>query len=344
VLAGPFTPVFRAHLLAEWTAHLQKVAVPHSEGASLIKTLQDPVKASVCGHCPSSAGQCDAQFTCQGNCTPPAQPHQGALQDPEEASSWHSWGEACAVPHGAAQNSKVQQSALQGAQVPLRSYRGLCPLRRCTRMLPPWTGPQVHAAQSCMACPIVHAGPGVGHLRPPHRQCEHRERHHRQQGQAVAAHDRPPGARVCVCVCACVCAREQCNCASLSTRPDNGCSWYSSRRVRVRELRLRMGFGTARQAGLAHARPQMEHRAICARSGAYGGTQGHMRSGAYMVEHRAICALVPIWWNTGPYALWCLYGGTQGQANKWVKNMERDTGLDVIKLSDKDFLRTLENG
>ncbi len=80
------------------------------------------------------------------------------------------------------------------------------------------------------------------------------------------------------------------------------------------------------------------------RSGAYGGTQGHMRSGAYMVEHRAICALVPIWWNTGPYALWCLYGGTQGQANKWVKNMERDTGLDVIKLSDKDFLRTLENG
>lgn len=34
----------------------------------------------------------------------------------------------------------------------------------------------------------------------------------------------------------------------------------------------------------------------------------------------------------------------QGQANKWVKNMERDAGLDVIKLSDKDFLRTLENG
>lgn len=34
----------------------------------------------------------------------------------------------------------------------------------------------------------------------------------------------------------------------------------------------------------------------------------------------------------------------QGQANRWVKNMERDSGLDVIKLSDKDFLRTLENG
>ena len=34
----------------------------------------------------------------------------------------------------------------------------------------------------------------------------------------------------------------------------------------------------------------------------------------------------------------------QGQANKWVKNMERDAGLDVIKLSDRDFLRTLENG
>jgi len=41
-------------------------------------------------------------------------------------------------------------------------------------------------------------------------------------------------------------------------------------------------------------------------------------------------------------------GGTpaclQGQASKWIKNMERETGLDVIKLSDKDFLRTLENG
>ena len=34
----------------------------------------------------------------------------------------------------------------------------------------------------------------------------------------------------------------------------------------------------------------------------------------------------------------------QGQANKWIKNMERVSGLDVIKQSDKDFLRTLENG
>ena len=34
----------------------------------------------------------------------------------------------------------------------------------------------------------------------------------------------------------------------------------------------------------------------------------------------------------------------QGQANKWIKNMEKDAGLDVIKLSDKDMLRTLENG
>ena len=34
----------------------------------------------------------------------------------------------------------------------------------------------------------------------------------------------------------------------------------------------------------------------------------------------------------------------QGQANRWIKNMEKDSGLDVVKLSDKDFLRTLENG
>ncbi|XP_052086994.1 dynein axonemal heavy chain 1-like isoform X4 [Mytilus californianus] len=40
---------------------------------------------------------------------------------------------------------------------------------------------------------------------------------------------------------------------------------------------------------------------------------------------------------------WPLFIDPQGQANKWVKNLERDAGLDVIKLSDKDFLRSLEN-
>ena len=33
----------------------------------------------------------------------------------------------------------------------------------------------------------------------------------------------------------------------------------------------------------------------------------------------------------------------QGQANKWVKNMERANNLHVIKLTDSDFVRTLEN-
>ena len=32
-----------------------------------------------------------------------------------------------------------------------------------------------------------------------------------------------------------------------------------------------------------------------------------------------------------------------GQANKWVKNMERDNKLNVIKLTDHSYLRTLEN-
>ncbi|CDQ89402.1 unnamed protein product [Oncorhynchus mykiss] len=40
---------------------------------------------------------------------------------------------------------------------------------------------------------------------------------------------------------------------------------------------------------------------------------------------------------------WALFIDPQGQANKWVKNMERDNGLDVMKLSDRDFLRSLEN-
>lgn len=40
---------------------------------------------------------------------------------------------------------------------------------------------------------------------------------------------------------------------------------------------------------------------------------------------------------------WPLFIDPQGQANKWVRNMESANGLDIIKLSDKDFLRTLEN-
>lgn len=33
----------------------------------------------------------------------------------------------------------------------------------------------------------------------------------------------------------------------------------------------------------------------------------------------------------------------QGQANKWVKNMEKENNLAIIKLTDPDILRTLEN-
>ncbi|XP_067287631.1 dynein axonemal heavy chain 1 isoform X1 [Pseudorasbora parva] len=40
---------------------------------------------------------------------------------------------------------------------------------------------------------------------------------------------------------------------------------------------------------------------------------------------------------------WPLFIDPQGQANKWIKNMERDNRLNVMKLSDRDFLRSLEN-
>ena len=33
----------------------------------------------------------------------------------------------------------------------------------------------------------------------------------------------------------------------------------------------------------------------------------------------------------------------QGQANRWVKNMEKDHTLIVIKLTDSDYMRHLEN-
>jgi len=41
--------------------------------------------------------------------------------------------------------------------------------------------------------------------------------------------------------------------------------------------------------------------------------------------------------------LWPLSIDPQGQANKWIRNMEAANGVEVCKPSDKDFLRTLEN-
>ncbi|XP_068442262.1 dynein axonemal heavy chain 1 [Clinocottus analis] len=40
---------------------------------------------------------------------------------------------------------------------------------------------------------------------------------------------------------------------------------------------------------------------------------------------------------------WALFIDPQGQANKWIKKMEQDNRLEVLKLSDRDFLRSLEN-
>lgn len=33
----------------------------------------------------------------------------------------------------------------------------------------------------------------------------------------------------------------------------------------------------------------------------------------------------------------------QGQANKWIKNLEKANGLRVIRLSQSDYVRILEN-
>ena len=40
---------------------------------------------------------------------------------------------------------------------------------------------------------------------------------------------------------------------------------------------------------------------------------------------------------------WPLMIDPQGQANKWIKNMEKSANLHTIKLSDADYVRTLEN-
>ncbi|CAH8853473.1 unnamed protein product [Trichobilharzia szidati] len=41
---------------------------------------------------------------------------------------------------------------------------------------------------------------------------------------------------------------------------------------------------------------------------------------------------------------WPLMIDPQGQANKWIKNMEKEAGIIVVKLTDSDFIRNLENG
>ncbi|XP_061667239.1 dynein axonemal heavy chain 12-like [Syngnathoides biaculeatus] len=40
---------------------------------------------------------------------------------------------------------------------------------------------------------------------------------------------------------------------------------------------------------------------------------------------------------------WPLMIDPQGQANKWVKNSEKENNLNIIKLTDDDYMRTLEN-
>ncbi len=40
---------------------------------------------------------------------------------------------------------------------------------------------------------------------------------------------------------------------------------------------------------------------------------------------------------------WPLFIDPQGQANKWIKNMEKEFKLQIIKLSDTNYPRTLEN-
>lgn len=40
---------------------------------------------------------------------------------------------------------------------------------------------------------------------------------------------------------------------------------------------------------------------------------------------------------------WPLYIDPQGQANKWIRNMEKDRKISIIKFTDSSYMRTLEN-
>ena len=40
---------------------------------------------------------------------------------------------------------------------------------------------------------------------------------------------------------------------------------------------------------------------------------------------------------------WSFMIDPQGQANKWIKNTHKEAGLQIIKLSEKEFLRSVVN-
>ncbi|WIA31960.1 hypothetical protein OEZ86_002815 [Tetradesmus obliquus] len=75
-------------------------------------------------------------------------------------------------------------------------------------------------------------------------------------------------------------------------------------------------------------------------------------SGPFMPSYRSslladwTAKLVEVGLPHSPHAnlIKTLADPVQGQANRWVKAMERAAGLEVVKTSYKDFLRTLENG
>lgn len=50
-----------------------------------------------------------------------------------------------------------------------------------------------------------------------------------------------------------------------------------------------------------------------------------------------------VWWGSMFFVFRPLMIDPQGQANRWVKNMEKENKLSVIKLTDSDYMRTLEN-
>ena len=193
--AGPFTPLFRAELLDQWTAKLAELRVPFTKGTSLVKTLEDPVKTRT--------------WNIAGLPTDTVSIENGA-QSSFEFTSWFASHE-CAACNGAGHDDRLMPNRER-----LKSK-----------------APDKEGTLDC-ACALPHT------------------RHN-----AELLH--------------CVLQASSCTMQS---------------------------FFTVLHAGIIVSKARR----------------------------------------------WPLMIDPQGQANKWIKNMAKDTGLDVIKLSDKDMLRTLENG
>lgn len=163
--------------------------------------------------------------------------------------------------------------------------------------------------------PLSCTGSAVEHLGPTQGRLFHRQRHCRGPRPAVAAVHRPTGAAVLACTC------HECSSALCSVD-----GWVVGHGKKAAPLSFQCVLQLCDSRHLAAlitpgiARTLFGHRC---------NLRSQMTS--CLLESLSNCAVL------------ACFNPAQGLANKWIRGMEKENGLLVVKLTDSNFLRTLEN-